>query len=231
MKKTAAHGPNHWFGGVRKYDRHNATIIFCFDPYVAMEANPSRFLFCGRNSVEADVVIVGFGHWFKPSYKLGRPINESIATGLAEFNKGMKRFLVALNPKGKTKVIWRTIPHTGDIDFITHQVGGKFNEVKNSSLHFFGEYWNDVKLALPVWVPVYNSIIRVVADIYDHGVLDMFSLSLKTIEYYNGIGMKNGAHKDSMHFCSGGLQTLQNGLMQHEISTAVVQPLFDSTTH
>jgi hypothetical protein len=214
-------GPNHDVGGIRKYGKYNASMYFCYDPMLELQKHEFRHEFCGVPCLRSDIVVFGVGHWFKPwlnndLYRRYSNYSDVIA-GTRESNIALLTTAMnnALNQSKlhnpNAQILWRLIPHLGNIDEVNFDSRGKD---PISKMHHNGSFWRDAA-AEPAWVNLYNEVIVSFAARQGHSVIDWYTASHLAIEYYKSIGMS--AHIDSQHYCSGGFPYLANVLLQNAL--------------
>jgi hypothetical protein len=118
--KSKSHFP-HYIAAKRKYDKYQATIIWCVDQMLSTATNKIWFEFCGKQVIMSDVIVIGIGAFYKPLY-----LNKSDTQTLDIYRESMKNasdFLLnsiypfremikKLNPTAT--VIWRDYSHVGN---------------------------------------------------------------------------------------------------------------------
>jgi hypothetical protein len=214
-------GPNHDVGGIRRYGKYNASMYFCYDPLMELQKHQFRYEFCGVPCLRSDIIVFGIGHWFKPwlnnglyrqynnySDLIAKTSESNIASLTTAMNYALNQSKLH-NPKAH--IIWRLIPHLGNIDEVNFDSRGKD---PISMMHHNGSFWRDVA-AEPAWAKLYNQVIISFAQQHNHSVLDWYTASHLAIEYYKSIGLST--HIDSQHYCSGGFPYLANALLQNAL--------------
>jgi hypothetical protein len=70
--------------------------------------------------------------------------------------------------------------------------------------HYDGFEWNNRSRSAK-WVENYNKLFYSIANTHRDSVLDLYSLSLLYIDYFNRVSNTTTTHADSLHYCAKGL--------------------------
>lgn len=168
----------------------------------------------------SDIVVISVGAWFKPFLLHRHAVDyvtdmRHMGSSLRSILHRTRAYLNQINPK--MKVIWVLGPHSGKIEELNCK--GKNCQAfqySHSEIHLHELLWNDIMYG-SIWRSYYNRIIREVALFNDDLILDVYSLSLLYLEFFRK--KQYSVHKDSLHYCYGGLFHGVPTLLQQMLSS------------
>jgi hypothetical protein len=169
-----------------------------------------------------DYFIIAAGAWFKPMYiytHYNLHYNDSVTLSHTMLNNSIYNIRNYLeNYNSNAQFIWRIHPHAGNIDEM------KYLQNITTLSHYDGFEWNNRSRSAN-WVIEYNKLFNSLAEKKGDSVLDLYSLSLLYIDYFNRISNTTTTHADSLHYCAkalprGSLLVLQDVLydLHHNVS-------------